>query len=101
VAKKLGVGIIGAGWPGQQHAYAIRANGHAELYGIAESDRERRIEFRETFSPRKAFSNYEELLRDPEIDAVIICLPNFLHFPATLAALEAGKHVRSTPSGSD
>ena len=101
MAKKLGVGIIGAGWPGQQHAHAVRANDRAELYGIAEWDRERRTEFRETFSPRKTFSSYEELLHDPEIDAVIICLPNFFHFPATLAALEAGKHVRSTPSGSD
>ena len=93
MAKKLGVGIIGAGWPGQQHAHAVRANDRAELYGIAESDRERRTEFRETFSPSKTFSSYEELLHDPEIDAVIICLPNFLHFPVTLAALEAGKHV--------
>ena len=93
MAKKLGVGIIGAGWPGQQHAHAVRANDRAELYGIAESDRERRTEFRETFSPRKTFLSYEDLLHDPEIDTVIICLPNFLHFPATLAALEAGKHV--------
>jgi hypothetical protein len=36
------VGIIGAGWPGQQHARAVRASDRADLYGIAESDRERR-----------------------------------------------------------
>lgn len=41
----------------------------------------------------KSFSDYHELLRDPAVDAVIVCLPNFLHFPASLAALEAGKHV--------
>ena len=40
-----------------------------------------------------SFEDYQELLRDRDLDAAIICLPNFLHFPASLAALEAGKHV--------
>ena len=38
------------------------------------------------FHPEKHSLSYEDLLHDPEIDTVIICLPNFLHFPATLAA---------------
>ena len=93
MAKKLGVGIIGAGWPGQQHARAVRANKRAVLHACAEADRERATEFKETFSPKKLYADYAELLGDPRVDAVVICLPNFLHFPATLAALEAGKHV--------
>ena len=75
------------------HAQAIRADGLAELYACADLDDERRATFEKEYAPRKRFTDYRELLQDREIDAVIICLPNFLHFPASLAALEAGKHV--------
>src|SRR4051795_5060042 len=91
--KKLRLGIIGAGWPGQMHAKAARALEMASLAAIAELDGERREAFEKEYSPGRSYSDYKELLRDEEIDAVIICLPNFLHFPASLAALEAGKHV--------
>jgi len=91
--KKLRLGIIGAGWPGQMHAQAARRVELASLDAVAELDPERRQAFEKEYLPEKSYSGYEELLRDDEIDAVIICLPNFLHFPASLAALEAGKHI--------
>jgi predicted dehydrogenase len=91
--KRIKVGIIGTGWPGQQHAGAIAAIPEAQLYACADLDEERRKSFVETYAPTRSVSDYHELLGDPQVDAVIICLPNFLHFPASLAALEAGKHV--------
>ena len=91
--KKLDLGIIGTGWPGQQHALAIRANADANLYACADIDDARRVAFEMDYAPGKSYREYHELLQDPNVDAVIICLPNFLHFPASLAALEAGKHV--------
>ena len=65
----------------------------AHLYGCADLDDTRRAEFHATYSPERCYGDYHELLADPQLEAAIICLPNFLHFPATLAALEAGKHV--------
>ena len=91
--QKLNLGIIGLGWPGQMHAHAIRAIEGANVYASADSDETRRNDFESGFSPIKSYRSYEDLLRDRKIDAVIICLPNFLHFPVSLAALEAGKHV--------
>ena len=91
--RKLNLGIIGAGWPGQMHAEALRASGVASLYACADLDETRRTEFEKTYAPQKSFGDYQELLQDRYVDAAIICLPNFLHFPASLAALEAGKHV--------
>jgi predicted dehydrogenase len=41
----------------------------------------------------KAYGSYEEMLADPEIDAIYNPLPNHLHVPLTLAAAKAGKHV--------
>ncbi len=87
------MGIIGAGWPGQQHARALNALDGVELYACAEANDARAAEFEATYAPGKIYARYEELLADPKVEAIVICLPNFLHFPATLAALEVGKHV--------
>jgi len=93
VTQKLRVGIIGAGWPGQQHARAVRASPNAILQALAEPDEERAAGFRAPYAPKSIYPDYSDLLGDPQVDAVVICLPNHLHFPATLAALHAGKHV--------
>ncbi len=90
---KLNLGIIGTGWPGQMHAQAIRTISEAKLYACADLDDERRKAFAKDYAPEKIYADYRELLQDRHVDAAIICLPNFLHFPASLAALEAGKHV--------
>src|SRR4051812_38448755 len=90
---KVNLGIIGTGWPGQMHAQAIQTTELANLYACADVDEERLAAFKSEYKLQKAFREYLELFQDSELDAVIICLPNFLHFPASLAALEAGKHV--------
>lgn len=65
----------------------------AHLYGCADLDDERRVDFEANYAPEKSFRDYQDLLREPKLQAAIICLPNYLHFPVSLAALEAGKHV--------
>src|SRR5947209_5016877 len=91
--KKLNVGIIGTGWPGRMHAQAVATIDGASLHACADLDDERRTAFANEYGPKKSYCDYHDSLKDPDVDAVIICLPNFLHFPASLAALEAGKHV--------
>jgi len=91
--KELKFGIVGTGWPGQQHAIALAEIRDVQLHSCADSNLERLRSFAETYRLENSFEDYQELLRDRDLDAAIICLPNFLHFPASLAALEAGKHV--------
>jgi predicted dehydrogenase len=96
MAHAIRVGIIGAGWPGKKHAEGYRAIGGAggfELVAVADLIPARRTQLMSEFAIGREYADYTELLADPGIDAVSICLPNFLHLPATLAALKAKKHV--------
>lgn len=60
---------------------------------IASRDLEKAEAVAEELGIQKAYGSYEELLADPEVDAVYNPLPNHLHVPWTLKALQAGKHV--------
>jgi predicted dehydrogenase len=91
--EKNTVGIVGLGWPGERHAEALKISGLGRLYAACDLNEVRRTKFAEEFAPEKVFSSYEEMLADPELYAVVVSLPNVLHFPASLQALEAGKHV--------
>lgn len=67
---------------------------NAKLYAVASRGGGSRLdEFAEKFKPVKAYSSYEELLDDPEVDAVYIPLPNGLHYEWTIRAIEKKKHV--------
>src|SRR5207253_6699009 len=76
-----------------QHAIALAEIPEVQLRSCADTNSERLRSFAETYRVESSYEDYQELLLDRDLDAAIICLPNFLHFPASLAALEAGKHV--------
>ena len=73
--------------PGMQQAE------HCELYAIAGRRIEKARDYRETFGFRKAYGSYDELLADPEVEAVYIPLPNDIDCEWTDKALKAKKHV--------
>lgn len=66
---------------------------HAELYAIAGRKIEKARAYQQEFGFRKAYGSYDELLNDPEVQAVYIPLPNDLHCEWTIRALKAKKHV--------
>ena len=72
---------------------AMQAGRYCEMVAIASRDRARARAVADQLGMAKAYGSYEELLADPEIEAVYIPLPNHLHVPWSIRALEAGKHV--------
>ena len=89
----LRIGVIGAGWPGERHAEGYLATGEAEIVAVSDLEEVRREIFAKTYHVPRTYADYHDLLADPDVEAVSVALPNFLHAPATIAALKAGKHV--------
>jgi len=72
---------------------AMQASKYCQVTAIASRDLAKAQSAAERLHIAKAYGSYEELLADPDIDAVYIPLPNHLHVPWSIKALEAGKHV--------
>ena len=72
---------------------AMKACARAEIAAIASRDRRKAEDAALAFGIPKAYGAYEELLADPDIDAIYNPLPNHLHVPWSIKAAEAGKHV--------
>jgi len=72
---------------------AMQRGQNCEVLGIASRDRTRAETAAREASIPKAYGSYEELLADPEIEAIYNPLPNHLHVPWSIRAAEAGKHV--------
>jgi predicted dehydrogenase len=92
--RKLRLGVIGCGRVAQAHLAAIEfLKKEVELVAVADADEKRAKEAKERFGARYFIPQYEDLLDHPEIEAVIIPLPNHLHHPVALKAAKAKKHI--------
>src|SRR5580692_9129869 len=92
--RRINVGIIGTGWCGGIRANACAANPLVDGLYIAEIKPERLAEVAAATNPRKATTEWRELLDIKEIDAVYIsATPETTHYPMARDCLAAGKHV--------
>jgi predicted dehydrogenase len=98
MAKKedrlLRVGVLGAGQIAQAaHFESCTKARNAELFAICDVADDLRDRMAITHGAKKTFADYDKMLADPEVDAVIIATSDAFHVPASLRALAAGKHV--------
>jgi len=93
MATTLNMGVIGLGIVSGGHLQQYKEYERANLYAICDNDPEWLPDAEKIHSPVKAFLDYRDMLADPNLDAVSICLPTALHAQATIDALNAGKHV--------
>jgi UDP-N-acetylglucosamine 3-dehydrogenase len=90
---KVKIGVIGCGSIAT-HRHLPEYNGHKETEIIAVCDSVKtRAEDAAAKYGATAYTDFQEMLKNADVDAVSICTPNYLHASMTIAALEAGKHV--------
>jgi predicted dehydrogenase len=92
--SKLKVAIIGCGQIARtQHIPAYVSSGMVEIKYLCDVMKDRADTLAEEFNVPYTTNDFNEVLADPEIDAISVCTPNASHAPTTIAALNAGKHV--------
>jgi len=91
---QVGVGVIGCGFMSMHvHLPALRSIPSAKIVAITSRDAEKGKKMMEKFKAKSYYTRHVDLIEDPRIDAVFICLPTFLHTQVAVDAAEAGKHV--------
>lgn len=92
--KKYGVGIVGFGGIARwSHLQGWKNLKDVEIVGAVDSSETARKSAKDEFGIPNVFEDYRAILEMDEIDIIDVCTPNKLHFPVTVDALNAGKHV--------
>lgn len=91
--KTLKIGIVGAGFVSNIHIEAFkRVYGvHMEVVGV--HSKEGAEELAKKYGIKRVYKRFQDMLDDPEIDAVDICVPNVLHAQFCIQAADAKKHI--------
>jgi predicted dehydrogenase len=93
--KRIGMGLVGAGFVGPHHLDAVRRLGYVDVVAIAGSSEASARKKADALHVPKAYGSVEALLDDPDIQVVHNATPNYLHFPVNMAVIAKGKHIVS------
>src|SRR6478609_3962216 len=92
--RRLRIGVLGAGPIAQAaHFESCTKARNADLAAICDVADDLRERMAVAHGAGKTYADYDRMLADPDIDAVIVATADAFHVPASIRALEAGKHV--------
>ncbi len=99
--KEIGVGVIGTAFMGKAHSLAYAAAGTAfgaqglrpKLEIVCDISAERGMTKRIEMGFARSTTNYMDVVNDPKVELISVCVPNAVHKEISIAALNAGKHV--------
>jgi len=91
--ERIRTAVIGTGFMGRVHLEALRRIEHVDVVEVAATSADKARAAAEGYNVLNSTGDWQDVMRDPSIDAVHVCTPNDSHFPIAKAALEAGKHV--------
>lgn len=91
--KIINWGIIGAGKIAKKFATDVHTVPNCEFYAIASRDLQKAEAFKQEFKAEKAYGSYEDLVADPNVDAIYIATPHSFHKPHTELCLNHFKPV--------
>ncbi|MEO6915768.1 MAG: Gfo/Idh/MocA family oxidoreductase [Chitinophagaceae bacterium] len=95
MGNKINIAIVGLGF-GAEFIPIYQRHPDAAIYAICQRNQEKLNEIGDAFGIEKRYTNYDDLLKDPQVDAVHINTPIPDHARQTIQALKAGKHVACT-----
>lgn len=91
--EKIKVGIIGTGSISHLHMAGYLALKNVEVVACCDVNEKRAFDFAKKYNVGRVFTDYNEILKMEDLDAVSICTWNNGHAPITIAAIKANKHV--------
>jgi predicted dehydrogenase len=92
--RLLRIGVLGAGPIAQAgHFEAVRKARNAELYAICDAAEDLLASMAAAHTPRVTYRDYDKMLADPQVEAVILAAADQFHVPLARRAIAAGKHV--------
>ena len=90
---RLRIGVIGAGFIGRVHMEKFGQMDDAAVVGCTDVSAEMATAAARTFGLDRVYADAQELIGSPDVDAVVVAVPNKHHAALTVSALQAGKHV--------
>ncbi|HXK02306.1 MAG TPA: Gfo/Idh/MocA family oxidoreductase [Verrucomicrobiae bacterium] len=93
MSDRVRVGVVGLGTMGDQYTRIYQAHPLAEVTAVADPKPERVEEFGNKYAVAGRYADIGQMLDAGAVDAVCVATPDFAHYAAVKAALEAGKHV--------
>ena len=92
MSKKIKYAVVGLG-VGRSHCDAAHKSKNAELFAVCDVLESKLESAKAKFPHILTYTSFEEMLKNPDIDIVSICVPSGMHADLAVQALEAGKHV--------
>src|SRR5947207_12716253 len=94
MVKQVSVGVVGtSGYADLMHLPALKSHPQAKLAAICGRHRERAEEMAKKYEIPQVFTDYQAMIEQAGLEALVVAIPDDLHYPVTLTALEAGLHV--------
>src|SRR5579875_4023288 len=93
VTRPIRVGVIGLGFGGETHLKNYRQLPNLEVVAVAGVEEDRLALLGTSYNVPHLYREYGDLMQREDLDAVSVCVPNYLHAPIAIAALERGMHV--------
>lgn len=87
------IGIVGTSPYSEGHLDTLISHPQVQLAAICGRNQERASEVASKFGIKQVYSDYLEMIEQDNLDAIIVATPDYLHYPITMAALNAGRHV--------
>ena len=91
--EKIGYGVIGGGLWGETHARIISSHPFSTLVAVCDVVKERAQQIADKYGAKTYYTDFQEMLKHPDIQAVGIITPDFAHSEPFIAACQARKHI--------